>query len=222
MGFIRSLFAQAGSLWVAWIHSNLLKNKCFWVVKIAQDSTGSWRNILKLRAEARMFIKFEVGSGKNIFLWHDLWHQMVFYIKNMGIELHMMQLVLQCRGLKCLMEKEIDSESKTCKIRKFGEPTKQDWFGGIGRGRQASLDSIQIWSLLLCRNLESHQKQNIVLSWWKVACFPSRIPKHAFIGRLVIQNGLATKDRLPECGLNIYRQCALCRSRIEGIDHLFC
>lgn len=36
-GVLLSLFAQAGSLWVAWVHSNLLKNKCFWVVKIAQD-----------------------------------------------------------------------------------------------------------------------------------------------------------------------------------------
>lgn len=59
--FIWSLFAQAGSLWDIWVHSNLLKNKCF--------------------------------------------------------EFH---------------------------PKKFSEPTKQDWFGGIGRGRQASLDSIQI------------------------------------------------------------------------------
>ena len=43
--------------------------------------------------------------------------------------------------------------------KKFSEPTKQDWFGGIGRGRQASLDSIQIWSLHMRKTLESHQKQ---------------------------------------------------------------
>ena len=61
MKFIWSLFAQAGSLRAIWVHSNLLKNKCF--------------------------------------------------------EFH---------------------------PKKFSEPTKQDWFGGIGRGRQASLDSIQI------------------------------------------------------------------------------
>ena len=35
-----------------------------WVVKIAQDSTWGWRKILKLREEARTFIKFEVGRSK--------------------------------------------------------------------------------------------------------------------------------------------------------------
>ena len=33
-----------------------------------------WRAILKLRDLAISFIKFEVGDGKTIFLWHDNWH----------------------------------------------------------------------------------------------------------------------------------------------------
>jgi hypothetical protein len=27
------LFTKSGSLWVAWVHENLLKGKCFWTVK---------------------------------------------------------------------------------------------------------------------------------------------------------------------------------------------
>ena len=40
-----------------------------WVVKIAQDSTWRWRKILKLREEARTFIKFEVGKKKYIYIF---------------------------------------------------------------------------------------------------------------------------------------------------------
>ena len=40
-----------------------------WVVKIAQDSTWRWRKILKLREEARTFIKFEVGKKKKSLAW---------------------------------------------------------------------------------------------------------------------------------------------------------
>ena len=74
MKHIWSLFTKVGSLWVAWIHANLLKGKCFWTPKIPQECTWSWRAILKLRDEVRKFIRFEVGDGKSIFLWHDLWH----------------------------------------------------------------------------------------------------------------------------------------------------
>ena len=59
---------------MAWIHANLLKGKCFWTVKIPQECTWGWRALLKLMDEARKFIRFEVGDGKTIFLWHDLWH----------------------------------------------------------------------------------------------------------------------------------------------------
>jgi hypothetical protein len=49
MKHIWNLFTQAGSLWVAWIHSELLKGRSFWTVKIPQDCSWGWRKLLKLR-----------------------------------------------------------------------------------------------------------------------------------------------------------------------------
>jgi len=73
MKHIWNLFINAGSLWVAWIHANLLKGKCFWTVKIPQESTWGWREILKLRDEARKFIRFEVGDGETILPLASYW-----------------------------------------------------------------------------------------------------------------------------------------------------
>ena len=70
--FIWNLFTQTWSLWVAWVHENLLKGKCFWTVKKPQDCTWGWRTILKLRDDARRFLKYEVGDGRKIFLWQLL------------------------------------------------------------------------------------------------------------------------------------------------------
>ena len=33
---ILNLYTKAGSLWVAWVHSNLLKGRCLWTVKVPQ------------------------------------------------------------------------------------------------------------------------------------------------------------------------------------------
>ena len=74
MRHIWSLFAKAGSLWVAWVKENLLKGKSFWQVSILQICTWSWRKLLMLRDEAKHFISFNVGDGKNIYLWFDAWH----------------------------------------------------------------------------------------------------------------------------------------------------
>lgn len=46
---IWNIFAKYGSLWVAWVEKNLIKGKCFWLLKISQDASSSWRKILKLR-----------------------------------------------------------------------------------------------------------------------------------------------------------------------------
>ena len=69
---------------MAWIHANLLKGKCFWIVRIPQEFTWNWRAVLKLRDEARKFIRFEVGDGKTIFLWHDLWHPAWVLVQRFG------------------------------------------------------------------------------------------------------------------------------------------
>ena len=84
MKHIWSLFTNVGSLWVAFIHANLLKGKCFWIVKSPQECTWSCGAILKLRDEARKFIRFEVGDGKTIFLWHDLWHPTGVLVQRFG------------------------------------------------------------------------------------------------------------------------------------------
>ena len=135
MGFIWSLFAQAGSLWDIWVHSNLLKNKCF--------------------------------------------------------EFH---------------------------PKKFSEPTKQDWFGGIGRGRQSQFGFHPNLVITLVQNpgITSEAKTHKWASgkWFGFLAIPL-----ACFYRLA-GYWLATKDRLLQWGLNIDPQCALCRNKIEDKDHL--
>lgn len=74
MRHIWNIFARAGSIWETWIKENIQKRRSFWRIGISQNSSWSWRKILRLREAARDFIKFEVGDGKNIHMWLDNWH----------------------------------------------------------------------------------------------------------------------------------------------------
>jgi hypothetical protein len=71
---IWTLFARFGSLWVARIRIYLLKGRSFWNLSIPQDCSWSWRKLLNLRSFAREHLKFEVGPGHSIHLWHENWH----------------------------------------------------------------------------------------------------------------------------------------------------
>ena len=61
-----NLFAQAGSIWVAWIKENLLRVRSFRMIKISQKCSLGWKKLLKLRELTRQFIR-SVGGWKEIF-----------------------------------------------------------------------------------------------------------------------------------------------------------
>jgi hypothetical protein len=68
MESISYAFAQAGSIWVAWINDNWLRGRSFWQIPIPQSCSRSWNQILKLRELAKRMLRFKVGDGNKIFL----------------------------------------------------------------------------------------------------------------------------------------------------------
>ena len=62
------------SLWGKWIKANLLKGRNFWEVKFTtQVGSWMWRKTLKLRDVAKKFYRREVGNGRHISFWFDIW-----------------------------------------------------------------------------------------------------------------------------------------------------
>ena len=56
-------------IWVALVQSH----KTFRCIKVSHDSSWGWRRLLKLRNEARYYIKFAIGKESQAFLWYDGW-----------------------------------------------------------------------------------------------------------------------------------------------------
>lgn len=69
------IFANSGSLWVAWVKENLLKHQSLWEVKDSSLGSWIWRKLLKIRDQAADFIRWEIGNGERIKFWWDTWDQ---------------------------------------------------------------------------------------------------------------------------------------------------
>ena len=54
---IWEMFTKAGSLWIAWIETYVLKGRSIWNISATQSSSWNWRKLLKLRPLARNLLK---------------------------------------------------------------------------------------------------------------------------------------------------------------------
>lgn len=52
----------------------MIEGRWFWLLKVPQDSSWSWRKLLKLRELAKHFLNFQVGNGSSISLWLEAWY----------------------------------------------------------------------------------------------------------------------------------------------------
>ncbi|GJZ75907.1 RNA-directed DNA polymerase, eukaryota, reverse transcriptase zinc-binding domain protein [Tanacetum coccineum] len=68
--------ADKDSLWVKWINTFKLKGKIVWEINEDINDSWGWRNILKMRQEARMHMFMKVGNGSKTSVWFDFWSNM--------------------------------------------------------------------------------------------------------------------------------------------------
>lgn len=71
---IWDLFIDAGSLWVAWVHTYLLQGKNFWYVHIPNSCSWGWRKILKFRDMIKPSFSHSNGKGVRTVLCHGNWN----------------------------------------------------------------------------------------------------------------------------------------------------
>jgi hypothetical protein len=215
-----NLFVKSGSLWVAWIEAYVLKGRSFWVAKVPQSCSWTWRKLLNLREVARDFIHFSVGEGNKIFLWLDLWHPD-------GI-------LLAKYGFRPIYDAGSQINAKLSSVIRDHHwnwpPARSDVLVSIQS--QLSLvplgDSDQAWWSIsksgkyTCNETWDHiRNKRDIVSWWRLIWFPLAIPKQAFLLWLAVKNRLVTGERMASWGFQGDVLCVFCRGCIEGRDHLF-
>jgi hypothetical protein len=220
MRHIWSIFAQSGSIWVAWVQKYLLKGKSFWCVSVPNNSSWCWRKLLNLRGLARGFLKFEVGIGSNIHLWVDAWHPFGALVDKFGY--------------RVIYDSLSKLEAKLESVLKQGEwcwrPARSEELVAI----QSRLSDVPIgvvdkpiWTIgrsdtYVCADTWNYlRKEKTIVSRWKLVWHQLAIPKQAFILWLAVNNKLSTGDRMLAWGFMGDTSCVFCRGGTESRDPLF-
>lgn len=71
---VRPLWAlckKQDALWVKWVHSYIIKDQNFWVIKLPNACSWALRKLLKLRNLSQDFVKHNLGNGLGTSLWYD-------------------------------------------------------------------------------------------------------------------------------------------------------
>ncbi|GKG17101.1 hypothetical protein Tco_0362058, partial [Tanacetum coccineum] len=59
-----NIAADKDTLWVKWINTYKLKGKSIWEVNEEVNDSWGWRNILRMRQDARMHMVMKIGDGQ--------------------------------------------------------------------------------------------------------------------------------------------------------------
>ncbi|XP_075641997.1 uncharacterized protein LOC142613508 [Castanea sativa] len=170
--------------------------------KEVKDLGKSWRAILKLRDEARKFIKFEgIGSKICSRAIYDAASnpeaKVDFVLKDKTWIWRPARsdalLTIQCQ----LFLIELKDEDKA-----LWQATKSGKFSCAATYTEIRDKSSEV-------------------EWWKLLWFHLTILKHSFIGWLAVINKLSTLDTMTRWGYSDDSICVFCRNFLERRDHIF-
>ncbi|GAV74291.1 hypothetical protein CFOL_v3_17771, partial [Cephalotus follicularis] len=75
---------KKASIWTDWCYTVFLKENNFWAAKVSNNSSWSWRNVLKSRNLLANNLHYEVGDGMSLSLWYDPWLNGVSLVDRYG------------------------------------------------------------------------------------------------------------------------------------------
>lgn len=215
------LHTESSSVWVEWVHSILLRGRCFWYINPPSTSSWSWRKILLSRTKCKGMFTSCIGNGKSTSLWLDYW-------------LPDARRFCDILPFRVLNSTGLPWNAKVSDIISEGR-----WSFPTGH-----LDLQTIWNSIHFQprtHLEDHCKWQghpsgkftIDSAWdflrdsrptdtmYHLIWFPEHVPRQAFILWIASMGRLHTMDRLLSHQIISSATCALCGLHTETHNHLF-
>ncbi|CAH2053188.1 unnamed protein product, partial [Thlaspi arvense] len=200
------LFFQAGSVWVAWYRSEVLKGSLnnFWTVKPHKDRSWLANKLLKIRNDVYPWIKLRVASGRTCRFWSDNWSpfgNLEEYLQGnrnfrIGLARSVVLSNLHCQGTWSLpparSEQQVNLLAFLSTLTLTEEEDYYEW--EIDELVTSKYSTSQVYRKL--------RGDSDIVPWDKVIWNVGGIPKHNFLAWLFVKDRCPTKDRIIGWGLS--------------------
>ncbi|XP_033136094.1 uncharacterized protein LOC103837732 isoform X1 [Brassica rapa] len=220
------LFFQTESVWVAWIHQNVIKDSDFWLLKEKQSHTWIFKKILRLRHLAVRWLKILPGNGRECRFWTSPWSpfgQLINFVgqsgpRSTGIPISSSLASLWSNDSWTLAPARSDRMEEVLtyltSISLSDRPDTMIWNTSTTRSNQSRCFSAnQVYNLI--------RESNPSVAWKNVVWLKRGIPKFKTLTWLFVLDRCPTRNRLLAWGLQTDAGCLLCNRYQESRDHLF-
>lgn len=208
------LFFQAGSIWVGWLKTEVLKGSLSNLWTMRPSTTNSWlvNKLFKLRDEFYTWIKMQVGNGESCRLWSDNWspfgkisqYLLSDQTSRMGISSRTTVADLFVDGNWRLPPLRSESMLQLhIFFTTLALTETEDHYEWIVNDKPSSRFSTSE----IYRKLRDREK---TVPWAFIVWIGRGIPRHNFLTWLFILNRCPTRDRLISWGLQTDAACLLC------------
>ncbi|GJZ66992.1 hypothetical protein Tco_0630232 [Tanacetum coccineum] len=73
MKHLWNIASDKNTLWVKWVNTLKLKGRSIWAINEDASDSWGWKNILKMREEARKFMVMKIGNSEKAYVIFDKW-----------------------------------------------------------------------------------------------------------------------------------------------------
>lgn len=206
------------SLWIRWVHRELLRNKPFWAAKIPSGSSWAVRQIMNLRTEARRYLTYNIGVDSNFFMWHDPWLENCSLYSRLGISIISSAESTSLARIRDFLSdgRWVPPSSNHVKVIEL-----RHLLSNIVINRVDAVCWQGSKSVKLSTVYNSIRRVSTPPPWVATVWHSYAIPKCAFFMWLALKQRLLTKDRMITFGIAVNPTCLLCQCNAETTDHLF-
>nr|GEZ38744.1 RNA-directed DNA polymerase, eukaryota, reverse transcriptase zinc-binding domain protein [Tanacetum cinerariifolium] len=210
------------SLWVKWINVVKLKNRSIWDISADGNDSWGWKYLLNFRSWISDHVRYRIGDGNSINVWHDKWHEGLS-LSNLFSKKEILYV-----GFKDYDKiKDVVGENgwkwpqswiikypwlARLQVPTFNnKPDKAIWIDNSGSERKFSTNIV--W--------KDVRGDSGKVSWFNLVWHPNSIPKHTFILWLAAKEKLNTQNIMEKWYPNKTFRCSLCKKVPDSHEHLF-
>ena len=199
-----------------------LTTRSVWDVAIDNKDSWFWKCLLNLLDWVGKHIRYQIGDGRTINVWHDkrtsdlqlskfLSKKDIFYAGFQDSAT--LADVIDENGWK-LPSQWADKYPLLQNLAVHvlnDQPDRAVWIDKNGNVKKYVTNTV--W--------QDVREEGNGVNWKSLVWYSHCIPKHAFILWLVVKNKLCTQDKIQKWYPNRQYECSLCKSDIDSHDHLF-